>query len=372
MGGKKNKFKILSGIILMTASIILTIANLSVNKIDRIIEWNNYYNEDNIVFFYEESSNEKLNKLNTEYNLKEEVSEISSEFEKVLKAVKVLDNMVSVKDIKNTGLNNGYDILKTKTQSKQVSFKDMAIIARDFVNTIGLKSRIGVFRIGDSKYQSEFEYYVLEYWSNEYNKWIMIDFTDAGCFEDEQGKLSAIEVINNDIKDIFYIGETSQFDYKNKISKFLDSYTISIENSNEKKRSNCNVTYIKNESALEYKIKGQVISPTVFTTETKLFEKSPFNKLVGHDEKAYMLICGSISNQDKIEYDQKKNKDKNKIYISAFQNDGVLESFYLRVNGSEYEEVEYNKEIELKKGENMIELSIDGKNTVSSFIIEKE
>ena len=315
MGGKKNKFKILSGMVLLIACIILTVVNFSANKIDRIIEWNNYYNEDNIVFFYEDSSNEKLNKLTTEYNLKEEVSGCSSEFEKVLKAVKVLDNMVSLKDIINTGLNNGYDILKTKTHSKQVSFKDMAIIARDFVNSIGVKSRIGVFRIGNSKYESEFEYYVLEYWSNEYNKWIMIDFTDAGCFEGGQAKLSAIEVINSDIKDIFYMGETSQFDYKNKISKFLDSYTISIENSNEKKRSNCNVTYIKNETALEYKVKGQFIPPTVFTTESKLFEKSPFNKLVGDDEKAYMLICGSISDEDKIEYDQKKKKDKNKIYI---------------------------------------------------------
>ncbi|MGN0143758.1 MAG: hypothetical protein ACI398_02160 [Clostridium sp.] len=370
MGLKNNKFKILSGIILLTGCVILVIMNLLSNSGEKIIEWNNYYNEDNIVFFYEENSNEKLKKLSEEYKLQEELSDCSSEFDKVLKAVSIVDNMLSLKDIKNSELNNGYDILKMKSQSHQVSFRDMAIVARDFVNSMGVKSRIGFFRKGESKYHSEIDYYVLEYWSNDYNKWIMIDFTDAGYFENEDTKLSALEVINSDIKKIFYMGQTSQIDYKNKVSKFFDSYTISIENSNEKKRSNCNVTYIKNENALEYKVNGKFMPPTVFTKESRLFEKSPFNKLVGDDEKAYMLICGSIT--DKTENKEKKDKAKDKLYIAAFQSDSVLESFYLRINGSEYEEVECNKEIELEKGNNLIELSIDGKNTVSSINIEKK
>lgn len=369
MGLKKNKFKILSGVILLSGCILLTVMNLLSNKGDKVIEWNNYYNEDNIVFFYEDSTNEKLDMLNKTYKIKEQVSDCNSEFEKVLKAVNIVKNTMSVKDIESTGFNNGYDILQVKSQSHKSSFKDMAIVARDVVNSIGVKSRIGFYRKGESKYHSEIEYYVLEYWSNEYNKWIMIDFTDNGYFEDRETKLSAVEVINSDIEKISYMGNTSQIDYKNNISKFFDSYTVSIENSNEKKRSNCNVTYIKNDSAIEYKIKGKFVPPAVFTTETKLFEKSPFNKLIGQDENAYMLICGAITN---INEDQEKKEKDNSIYIAAFQSDEVLDSFYLRVNGSEYENVKANKKVDLEKGNNLIELSIDGQNTVSSITIERK
>lgn len=369
MGLKKNKFKILSGVILLIGCIVLTVMNLLSNKGDEIIEWNNFYNEDNIVFFYEDSTNEKLDMLNAQYKIKEQVSNCNSEFEKVLKAVDIVKNTMKVEDIESTGLNNGYDILQIKSQSHKSSFRDMAIVARDIVNSIGVKSRIGFYRKGESKYNSEIEYYILEYWSNEYNKWIMIDFTDNGYFEYEKTKLSAIELINSDIEKVSYMGDTSQIDYKNKIIKFLDSYTVAIENSNEKKRSNCNVTYIKNESAIEYKIKGKFMPPTVFTTETKLFEKSPFNKLIGQDEKAYMLICGAITNID--EKQEQKDRDDS-IYIAAFQSDEVLDSFYLRINGGEYQNVEANKKLDLEKGINLIELSIDGQNTLSSISIERK
>ena len=371
---KKNRFKILCGIFLFIGAAILTIINVISNKGVKVAEWNNFYNENNIVFFYETYPNERIDLLDSTYKINEQVKDSETEFEQVLKAVDIVRNMIQVDNINDTGLNDGYEILSRKTQSNKASFKDMAIVARDFVNSLGIKSRIGVFRKGNTKYSSDIQYYVLEYWSSQYNKWVMIDFNDCGYFENGDRKLSAIEVINSNMKKISYMGNTSQLEYKNNLSKYFDSYSVAIENSAEKKRSNCIVTYIKNEDAVEYKIKNSFASPTIFTKETKLFEKSPFDKLVGSDEKAYLLIFGAISNNENgnNKGNNKKDEKDTSIYVSAFKDDKTIDFFYLNINGQGYEEVEKNKELELKKGNNTIELSLDGQNTMTSVTIEKK
>ena len=369
---RKNRFKILCGIVLFVGAVFLTFINLMSDKGTKITKWDNYYNDKNIVFFYEEFPNEKLELLNSTYKIQEKVKNEKSEFDRVEKAIGIIGSMMKVDKIDNTGLNNGYDILSRKTQSNRTSFKDMAITARDFVNSLGIKCRIGVFRKGNSKFHSDIEYYVLEYWSTEYNKWIMVDINYGGCFEDGDRKLSAIEVINSDIKKIAYVGDTPQGDYKNNICKYFDSYTVSIENSLERKRSNCNVTYIKDESAVEYKIKDKFAQPTVFTKEVSLFEKSPYDTLVGSDEKAYLLVCGAISHEADDNEKNKKEIKENTVLIAAFKDDKVLKSFYLNVNGKGFEQVQDNKEVKLSKGSNIIELSLDGENTMTSVTIEKK
>ncbi|WP_294392404.1 hypothetical protein [uncultured Clostridium sp.] len=374
----KNRFKILCGILLLVGALFFTFINFISDKGTKITEWNNYYNENNIVFFYEELPNEKLSLLNSTYKIQEIVKAEKSEFDRVEKAINMIRSMMKVDKIDNTGLDNGYDILSRKTQSNKTSFKDMAITARDFVNSLGIKCRIGVFRKGNSNFNSDIEYYVLEYWSTEYNKWVMMDINYGGYLEDGDKKMSAMEVINSDIKKIAYMGDVSQADYKNNISKYFDSYTVSIENSFEKKRSNCNVTYVKDESAVEYRIKNTFAQPTVFTEETGLFEKSPYDTLVGSDEKAYLLVCGAISHKDD-DSEENKNKKQDKkeikedtVFIAAFKDDKVLKSFYLNINGKGYEQVTDNKEVQLSKGSNTIELSLDGSNTMTSVTIEKK
>ena len=372
---KKNRFKIVCGSFLLAGSILLTIINMIANKGVKITEWNNFYNENNIVFFYEELPDEKIELLNLTYKIQEKIADSDTELDKVIKAIDLAKSISTIDIMDNTGLNNGYDILDRNRHSSKSSFKDFAIISRDFINSLGITSRIGVFRKGNTEHHSDIEYYVLEYWSTEYNKWVMVDVKYGGYFEYNNEKLSSVEVINSDMNKVSYIGNTSQHDYKKNIVKYFDSYSVAIENSAQKKRSNCNVTYVKNDSAVEYKIKDSFAPPTVFTKETKLFEKSPFDKLVGTDEKAYILVCGAISNtQDKPEENKKveeKNSKENSVLIAAFKEDKVLKSFYLNVNGQGYEEVDENKEIELRKGENIFELSLDGQNTMSSVTIEK-
>lgn len=380
---KANKFKIIAGIILIIGlPMMMLYAKAKYSEGINITKWDNYYDENNIVFFYEDSKNEKNTLLNEKYNISDYTNTEEKEFDRVLKATNIVKSLVEKDDVLETGLNNAYDILEKKGDSKKVNFKDMAIIARDVVNCTGIKTRIGVFRKGDAQHSSNYEYYVIEYWSTELNKWVMIDFLDQGYFDDDQGKLSAMEVLNCNLKKTPYTGNTAQKDYKNNLNKFLSSYSVNIENSNTSKRSNCSVTYIKNNNALEIKFKNKYPSPTIFTKETQLFEKSPFNDLVKHDEKAYLLICPSkltehskdnpkdTGSSSESETDEVKVVG-DKVLISAFQDDKVMKSFYLNINGSGFEEVEDYKEYVLEKGTTTIELSTDGTTVVSSVAIDK-
>lgn len=380
---KANKMKIIAGIILIIGLPLMTLfAKAKYSQGINITKWDNYYDENNIVFFYEDSKNDNNILLDKTYKISEYVGNEENEFDRVLKATNIAKELVEKDDVLDTGADNALEILEKKGDSKKVSFKDMAIIARDIVNCTGVKSRVGVFRKGDAQHSTNYEYYVLEYWSTELNKWVMIDFADQGYFEGDT-KLSAIEVLNCNLRKTPYIGNTGQKDYKNNINKYLDSYSLNIENSNKNKRSNCSLTYIKDESALEIKFKNKYPAPTIFTKKTQLFEKSPFNDLINHDEKAYLLICPSKlteHSKDKPKTTESSSESDideikvigEKVLISAFKDDKVMKSFYLKINGSEFQEVEDYKEIVLDKGVTAIELSIDGKTSISSVTILKK
>lgn len=379
---KSNKMKIIAGIIIILGLPILSLyAKAKYSQGINVTKWDNYYDENNIVFFYEDSYNENNVMLDKKYKISEYVSNEEKEFDRVLKATTIVKELVEKDDVPETGLDNAMDILKKKGDSKKVNFKDMAIIARDIVNCTGVKTRIGVFRKGDAQKTSNYEYYVLEYWSTELNKWVMVDFLDKGYFEKDT-KLSAVEVLNGNLRKIPYNGNTGQKDYKNNLNKYLDSYSVNIENSNKNVRSNCMVTYIKDDSALQLKYKNKYASPTIFTKNTQLFEKSPFNDLVYEDKKAYLLICPSKlteSSKDKSKNTEDVSKNSadetkvvgEKVLISAFKDDKVIKSYYLKINGSDYEKIEGFKEIKLENGTTTIELSIDGSTSVSSVSILK-
>lgn len=381
---KSNKLKIIAGFLIVIAlPIILLYSKAKFAEGISIKKWDNYYDENNIVLFYEDSKSEKNIQLNEKYKINDYVNTEEKEFDKVLKCTNIVRELVEKDDVLETGLNNAFDILEKKGDSKKVNFKDAAIIARDIINCTGVKTRIGVFRKGDAQHKSNYEYYVIEYWSTDLNKWIMIDFLDQGYFSDGDNKLSAMEVLNSNLKKTPYLGNTSQQDYKNNLNKYLDSYSVNIENSNTSKRSNCSITYIKNDRALEIKFKNKYPSPTIFTKQTQLFEKSPFNDLIQDDEKAYLLVCPSKltehNKNNKLDAsaasaDSKEDEVKvigDKVLISAFKDDKVMKSFYLSINGSNFEEVEDYKEYVLEKGTTTIDLSIDGNTIISSVAIEK-
>lgn len=356
---RKNKIKIIGGAIFLVVAIILSIINPK-NKGLQVTDWNNYYNEDNIVFFFEKSNNSVIKDLGKTYDLENYVSGEKSELDKVLKVAGLVNTLVEYDGVADTNLNNATEILAQKTEAKKTSAKDMAIITRDMLTSLNIYSRVGTFRKKNSQSQNNYEYTVLEYWSSESNKWIMIDVRDIGVFYNRDRKLSAIEVLNSDIGKISYLGNTPQKDYKNNLIKYLSSYSVAIDNGISSYRSNSYVTYLKEKVDVELKYKNKFAQPSIYTRESKLFERSPFNSKYGRDEKAYIILS-----VDEKEDDSTKEVVKSFI-IGGFKDDKIMDKYYLNINNQGYEEVNKYKQIPLKKGFTKIELSLDGTNTISS------
>lgn len=360
---KKNNLKVIAGAIFFIMAIILGIINMKNDKGLQVTEWNNYYNEDNIVFFYEKNTNSKIKELNQSYNINRLVSGEKSELDKVLKVTSLVNNLVEYDGVADTNLNNGIEILEKKKEEIKTSSKDMAIITRDMLTSLNIYSRVGTFRKKNSQFESSYEYSVLEYWSSENNKWVMIDVRDEGVFYDKDRKLSAIEVLSSDIRKISYLGKTPQKDYKNKLNEYLASYSIPIDNGISDNKSNSYITYLKEKVDVEIKYKNKFAQPSIFTRETKLFERSPFNSQYGRDEKAYIILSATEKQ------DEKTKESSTSLIIGGFKDDKIMDKYYLNINGKGYEEVEKYKQISLEKGITKIELSLDGATVISSITL---
>ncbi|NFI95701.1 hypothetical protein FC961_15115 [Clostridium botulinum] len=369
----KNRLK---AILVFLICIILFVVHFSkINQVKEIevLTWENYYNENNIAFFYDDENNEKIKSLDNTYKVKEVLNESDKEIDKALKSIDILNAICQYDDIDDLKQKSAYDIFKKLGGRRKVSAKDMAIIERDLLASYGFKSRVGAFKMKDAAFEDKYNYYVVEYWSNENNKWVMIDPLDKGYFRERDTLLSAIEVMTKEFNPLFYEGKTKEKEYKNNLKKYFGSYSIEIDNTIKNNKSNTSITYIKNEKALELKFKDEFGAPTIFTQETKLFEKSPEDIKVGQDEKAYLIL---MEKQDLVkitENNQGKDQNKDSIFmiLGAFKDGKIMDEYYLSTNNSEYEKINKYKEIEIPKGETELNLSIDGVNVISKIILRK-
>lgn len=370
---RKNKRPIKT---LILVGIILILGVYYINSYDKykgikVVEWNNIYNENNINIFYEDlesEQNEKLAKLDSTYRIDEIIKEETKEIDKILKTVDILNSIVNYDDVADSVNSDGYSILKDKGENRKVSARDMAIIERDIMLIAGYNARIGVLRQDNPQLNSNSSYYVVEYWSEEHGKWVMIDFRDKGYFLNGETPLSTVEVLNSDIKDITYVGQTEEKKYRKDIEKYLKSYSIPIDNTLINKRSNSYICYIKDEKNIELKGYNSFIPPTIFTMEEEMFNLKPGSVATKEDEGVYIIL---MKKSPVVEKDKETVED-NTFVLGGFQNSSILSEYYIRINNLEYEKVNMHKEIELPNGETKIEISLDGVNTVGSVVIVNE
>ena len=361
MSMRTNKIKIICGAIFFIIALILSIMNALSDKGLQVKEWNNYYTENNIVFFYEDN-NAIFKKLNSTYKISEAISGEAKETDKVLKVVELVNSIVEYDDVADSDLDNAYDILESKKDEKKTSLKDMAIITRDMLASVNIYSRVGTFRKKDSQFSNKYEYSVIEYWSKENNKWIMIDVKDQGVFYDKDDKLAAIEVLNKGLSKVSYLGNTAQKDYKNNLSKYLSTYSIAIDNTAYDKKSNSYVTYVGEKGKVELKYKNKYAYPSIYTHDTKLFGLSPFNHQHGSDKGAYIILS--------LKEETENNEKIDTAIIGGFKDASIINKYYLNINNQGFEEVNKYKQIRLNKGITTIKLSLDGVNTVSSITLK--
>lgn len=331
----------------------------------QVITWDNIYNENNIEFFYENkdsvNNDKRIKNLDDTYSVNKFVSEENSEINKVIKTTEILNDIVEYDDVKDTLKYNGYDILKEKGTAKKTSGRDMAIIERDLLLSAGFISRTGEFRTKDPQFDSNPSYFVVEYWSDQYNKWVMIDFRDEGYLESNNTPLSAIEVLTGNIKDLTYVGKSTQNDYRRKLKKYLNSYSIPIDSTLSTTKSNSYVTYLTDVKDISIVVNGNYILPTIFTQNKNLLEVKPGTEISGKDSRPYLIIMKKpVSGKE----------EKLTFVVGAFENSSIIKESDIKINDGAFEKVSKYKEFDLEKGENTIELSTDGQNVISKIVIK--
>ncbi|GAB6167576.1 lipoprotein [Clostridium carnis] len=334
----------------------------------KVKKWDNIYNESNIVYYFSNEKDTKVKVLNDMYKIKSNIKGEKGLLNKALKVVDILQDTVEFDDVDNSKGINGYDILKEKNGAKKVSARDMAIIYRDFLSSVGFTARIGEFRNINTKSSKQNSYYVVEYWSEEDNKWIMIDFIDRGYFDVEGFTCSSMEVLDGEIRNFNYTGKSDRKDYIPKLKKSLYTYTIMIDNTFDMQKSNSYITYIKNVQDISLKFKGGYIQPTIFTENKDLINKNPIDNIIGKDEKAYLILL------KKSEDSNRNNEEEAESFVvGGFKDGKIMDKYYVRESSEEkFREVSKYSDILIKKGRNTIELSLDGENVISMIEVQKK
>ena len=352
-------------LIIILVFIIFTLFFRNKFKDELYIEkWDNIYNDNNIEFFYSDKNDDKIKILKQTYNLESKVKEERDLVKKAIKVSEVLNEIISFDDIESSDKINGFDILNDKNGSKKASARDLGIIYRDFLASLGYTARLGEFKRSNVSFNKEKSYYVVEFWSKEYNKWIMVDYIDRGYFDNGGFPCSSMELLDIDIRNLNYTGNSKRSDYIPMLKKVLYTYTISIDNTSTMKKSNSYITYIKNKNDITLKFKGKYLPPTIFTENKDLMNKNPIENIIKDDEKAYIVI---MKKQEKSEEINEKEKS---FIIAGFKNGKILDEYYISENNGEFINVSKYKDIVISEGNNNIKLSLNGTDVISSIEIK--
>ena len=311
--------------------------------------WNNIYNGDSIALFYEEESDLRIEMLRALYNL-DKIDKGDDEINYILKVSEVASKVVTLDNVDDTKALNGYDIIRLIGEKRIVSAKDMAIIVRDFITSVGYDARIGEIRCSKKDEDKYDIYYIVEYYSDKYNKWIAVDLVDGGYFTFENTPCSGVELVEKGVSQLKYIGKVSSEEYFSDKKDLFKSYTIMIDNTVDRVKSNSVITYItsKNEITLTYGDKA--LMPTIYTENRELFTKAPNAEGEVEDDKAYIILMKS------------EEEGVEKFVVGGFKNGKIMDEYYVGRSNGTFEKVNEYFELELIKGKNMISISCDGVN----------
>ncbi len=360
MKGTKKIIKIILVLLIITIGFLYIYKNKYKEGLT-VTSWENIYNENNIQFFYSDEDDKKVSILKQTNNVEEKIGNEKDNLKKAISVITILNEVITFDDIQSTNRINGFDILKDKAETKKASARDLGIVYRDVLQSLGYTARLGEFKRLNTSFNKEKSYYVVEYWSKEYNKWIMIDFIDKGYFDNNSFPCSAMELLNMDIRNLNYTGNSDRSDYIPMLKKVLYTYTISIDNTSDMSKSNSYITYVKDKNDISLKFKGSSLPPTIFTENKDLMNKNPIEDVNSQDEKAYIILMKKQENSSGNE------ENKEAYIIGAFKDGKILDEYYIRENNGEFTKVKNYKDINLIEGSNSIELSLNGADIISKI-----
>jgi len=330
-----------------------------------VTKWENFYGGDNIHFYYLSPQNENLTKLKNKYGLTKLINSKADQLENSIKIMEYINENVEASGESMTSDKNAFEIMEAAFNGSKISDNDYVDMYEECLASVGIDVRIGILRNTDKKSKAKSYYNVCEVWSDKHNKWIMIDGVN-GCYMKENGvPLGAIEIITKGIEkvQIAIIKDTDK--YIKNMSKYYESYSIAIDNNKYgAPKSNSEITFLKEKQLPEIQTKEGFNKPTIFVNKQTVFNISPKVKYIDTaTDKIPTLIFAKkdLKNDEKGVYN---------FTVGAFMNSYMVPKYFLKINGSDYIEVQTFFDLKIIEGVNNIKLSLDGKTLAREVIIE--
>lgn len=357
------------GILVILISIVLFISmnqkKYEVNFHTYVEKWDNLYDGNNIQFYYINNNLTDITSLKETYGIDEIVSKEATELEATIAIDKWLKGKCEVAlDVMDTN-KSAKDTLESLIKNTTLSQGDYNRVMQELLASVNVRTRIG--ELGTSK-----NYVLLEVWDKKLNKWVAYDVLNGGYYINGEEPLSGVELVLGEINTentALFNGEKQSLKDKDLkyIKAALNSYTIKIDNSlYEGTLINSLLTFVKEDKTINLETEKGYIKPTIFTKNPEIFNGDPWKEYTDDQSDAIPTIIFAKKSIDKDE------EGIIKFNLGAFMNSTMLEKYYVRVNGGEYEEVSTYYELAIKDGNNQIEISVDGVNPIRSVIINKK
>lgn len=361
---------LLGSLIIISVIIALIFRNNASNDIYiygvKINKWDNVYSGENIKFYYMNKENENLSKLKSKYGIEKIIEGNKNDLEKTMLIINWLNKKFEVRASAMKSKKTTEKLLQEVETNKVIAVSDFNNILEDTLTSIGITCRIGQFRgISNSKSIDESEYEVLEVWSDAHGKWIMIDSVLGSYLIKDDIPISATEMLISDSNNLKMQNSINIKNYFKNISKYLETYTIKINNDKyEKNNSNSLITLVKSMDDIQIEAPNGFIQPTIFVVNSKIFDASP--KIVHHNDESEEVPTIILAKKNLKE----DTKDYTKFTVGAFMNSYMLDKYYISINGKEYRQVKRYYDLSLPSGITTLSLSLDGKNELRKIEFE--
>jgi hypothetical protein len=345
----------------------------------KVEKWDNIYEQSNIEFYYIKPKNENIRKFGEKYALYDKVNAKEGNLNKSFQLLKWLNSKVEYREGSGGSSNNAIDIILKEHEEIKVSDEDFITLFNESAAFLEITNRIGIFR-GEKGVNAKGKTYykICEIWSDEFNKWVMIDVCNGYYMMKDNIPLGAIEVISEGFDNVKVVRikgtDKSSFDkqrdeYIKRIEKYLYTYSIEIDNNKYgEKIINSYITFIKPGMIPQIETEEGFLQPTIFVNRTDAFNISPSQDYVNNesDEKITMIFA-------KKSFDSNKEGVKS-FYLGAFKNSVQIKDYFVSINGHDWYKMQdrYFFDLEIKEGKNTIKISEDGKTAVREVVIVNE
>jgi hypothetical protein len=331
-----------------------------------VTKWDNFYAGDNIHFYYLNPKNDNLLKIKTKYGLAKLIDNKADQLDNSIKIMEFINENVKASSDSMTSDKNAFDIMEAAFGGSKISDDDYVAMYEDCLASVGINVRIGILRSTDNKNKGKSYFNVCEVWSDKYSKWVMIDGVNGCYMKENDVPLNAVEIINKGIVkvQIALLKDTNK--YIKNMSAYYENYSISVDNNKYgEMKSNSEITFLKEKQLPTIETKEGFVKPTIFVNSPKVFNISPKIEYVN---TAKDKIPTLIFAKKDLKNDEKGVEN---FTVGAFMNSYMVPKYFLKVNGSDYIQVETFFDLKIIKGINTIKLSLDGKTLAREVVIEK-